>query len=255
MKIALCHVNVSCGPQEDNLRLLGEAVSLAARKGAQWVITPETAVQGYYFYKLNTSACVPQQPAPELDELRSLCRLYKLHLFLGCGEYDSRRQKSYNSCIVFGTDGEVCGRQRKNFNAGSAEAWAAEGDSMEVISCGAIKAGVLVCADAWFAKNPAALQRQGAEILVDIAAWPPTEICGDPLPSWVEVSRATGLPFIVCNQTGCTEWMDMTVGQSVVITGGELQLAYSGAPAVLLFEYDFTQRRLMSETFTVLRLE
>lgn len=254
MKIALCHVDVSCGPQERNLRLLARAVDLAARQGAEWVVTPETAVQGYYFYKINASACIPQQPAPELDELRELCRRYKLYLFLGCGEYDSARQKSYNSCIIFGADGEVCGRQRKIFNTGGAEGWATAGDSMEVIYCGAIKAGVLVCADAWFEKNPAALQRQGAEILVDIAAWPPTEICGDPLPSWVEVSRATGLPFIVCNQTGRAKWMDMTVGQSVVITDGELQLAYSGAPAVLLFEYDFAQRRLMSEAFTVLRV-
>lgn len=49
MKIALCHLELSCGPQERNLQLLEQAVSIAAEQGADWVLTPEAAVQGYYF--------------------------------------------------------------------------------------------------------------------------------------------------------------------------------------------------------------
>lgn len=49
MKIALCHLELSCGPQERNLQLLEQAVRLAAEQGADWVLTPEAAVQGYYF--------------------------------------------------------------------------------------------------------------------------------------------------------------------------------------------------------------
>ena len=251
MKIALCHVDVSRGPQAKNLQLLARAARLAAQQGARWVITPETAVQGYYFYKIGRDVQILEQPSPELDALRDLCREYKLHLFLGCGEYDKQQQKYFNSCIVLGEDGAVRGRQRKIFNTGGAEGWATPGDSLNVIACGALKVGVLVCADAWFAENPAALKRQGADVLIDIAAWPPTEICGDPLPSWINVSRVTGLPFFLCNQTGNTEWMDMTVGQSAVISGGELQLAYSGEQAVLLFDYDFAARRATSVGFDV----
>ena len=45
MKIALCHLELSCGPHERNLQLLEQAVQLAAEQGAEWVLTPEAAVQ------------------------------------------------------------------------------------------------------------------------------------------------------------------------------------------------------------------
>ena len=53
MKIALCHLEISRGPEHKNIELLENAVRIAADNGAKWVVTPETAVQGYYFYKLN----------------------------------------------------------------------------------------------------------------------------------------------------------------------------------------------------------
>ena len=52
MKIALCHLEISRGPEHKNIELLENAVRIAADNGAKWVVTPETAVQGYYFYKL-----------------------------------------------------------------------------------------------------------------------------------------------------------------------------------------------------------
>ena len=51
MKIALCHLEISRGPEHKNIELLENAVRIAADNGAKWVVTPETAVQGYYFYK------------------------------------------------------------------------------------------------------------------------------------------------------------------------------------------------------------
>lgn len=49
MKIALCHLEISRGPEHKNIELLENAVRIAADNGAKWVVTPETAVQGYYF--------------------------------------------------------------------------------------------------------------------------------------------------------------------------------------------------------------
>ena len=63
MKIALCHLELSCGPQERNLQLLEQAVRLAAEQGADWVLTPEAAVQGYYFYRIDENAVVVPQPS------------------------------------------------------------------------------------------------------------------------------------------------------------------------------------------------
>lgn len=88
MKIALCHLEISLGPEHKNIELLENAVRIAADNGAKWVVTPETAVQGYYFYKLNPDAKVDKQPSVKLSHLLALVKAYGLFLFLGCGEYD-----------------------------------------------------------------------------------------------------------------------------------------------------------------------
>lgn len=59
MKIALCHLDLSMGPQEKNIEKLCRAVEMAGERGAEWTITPETAVQGYHFYKrIRRSDCL-----------------------------------------------------------------------------------------------------------------------------------------------------------------------------------------------------
>lgn len=124
--------------------------------------------------------------------------------------------------------------------------------TVESVQVGAVKTGIMVCSDAWYMECPKRLAEQGAELLVDIAGWPVSKECGDPLPSWLRCSKETGLPFVLCNQTGKTEWLDFTVGQSVYIENGEVKLTYSGMDALLLFEWEETKKQVISEKFTVL---
>ncbi|MBQ9635384.1 MAG: hypothetical protein IJV12_04125, partial [Acidaminococcaceae bacterium] len=112
--------------------------------------------------------------------------------------------------------------------------------------------GIMVCSDAWYIECPKCLAEQGAELLVDIAGWPISKECGDPLPSWIRCSNETKLPMVLCNQTGNTEWLDFTVGQSVYIEDGEAKLTYSGNDALLLFEWDEKTKRAVSDAFTVI---
>ena len=53
MKIALLHLDLSAGPAEKNIEQLLDGIKIAAANGAQWVITPEMAVQGYFFTQMN----------------------------------------------------------------------------------------------------------------------------------------------------------------------------------------------------------
>ena len=53
MKIALLHLNLSGGPQEKNLKVLCKSIKMAAKSGAKWILTPEMALQGYFFTQLD----------------------------------------------------------------------------------------------------------------------------------------------------------------------------------------------------------
>lgn len=254
MKIALCHLAVSVGPQEKNIEKLCRAVEIAGEAGAEWTITPETAVQGYHFYKINPAQRLPEQPEPGLASLLESVRQYKQYLFLGAGEYDAVTNCNFNTCFVFGPDGTLLSRHRKNHSHEfGAENWVKNDTSVSTVVCSDVKVGPLVCADSWYIEDgPMRLKKAGAQILLDIAAWPVSEECGDPRPVWEKCSLRTGLPMIVCNQTGKNKWMNFTLAESVYVEEGKAKLTYKGEEAILLFEWDEKTEKGSSSEFTVL---
>lgn len=257
MKIALCHLETSLGPEEKNIKKIELAIQLSVEHGAEWVVTPETSVQGYYFYRLDNTKkdSVEVQPSSKLANIVNLVREHGLYLFLGAGEFDPVEKKNYNSCLVFGPSGEIIGRHRKIFNHGKgSEAWASPGKDEIPVQCGDVIVGALVCADAWFYGHLEAMQRKGAQLILVVAAWPPTKETGNPLSQWQENAKKCGLPFILCNQTGNTPYMDMTVGESVVLEDGELKLSYQGDEAVLLFDMNIENGKVISKEYEIVKL-
>ena len=257
MKVALLHVDVSGGPERRNLELLADSIRLAAEAGAKWIVTPEMAVQGYFF------ACereikpivVPVQPSPAVQPLQQLAAEKEITLFLGCAEKDEKTSRYYNSCLVIGADGRVLGRHRKKHaHSGVSEGWAAKGQHLEPVTCGDIQTGILVCSDSWYESNAVTLAEKGAAVIIVPAAWPPNSCGGPPENAWKKASAASGRALWVCNQTGKQPRLDFSEAQSTVITGGEMQMVYSGKPAVLLFEWDFARQCAASEAFTVVPL-
>ena len=255
MKIALCHLEVSYGPQDKNLEKIERAVKIASKHGARLVATPETAVQGYYFHRIDETRQLEVQPADYLDSLRNTVKEEQVYLLIGCGEYVPETGKHHNSCLVFAPDGSLQSRHRKIYGEKlGSEKWASPGDAVSTTKCDNVNVGVLVCADSWFDERPLALKQQGADLLIDIAAWPETKETGNPLPSWKKVTKITGLPFIVCNQTGKTKWMDMTIGESVAIQDEVVKCSYSGAEAVLLLDFDIVKNKILSQKFEIIPL-
>ena len=251
MKVALLHLNLAAGPEEDNIAALSHAIRLAAGRGANWIVTPEMAVQGYFFAQKDKTYQIPVQPGRSLQSLCQSARRHKVTLFLGCAEKDAITGKFHNSCLVIGPDGEVVGRHRKTRSHGvGSEAWVVTGDQMEPISCREMTAGVLVCADSWFAENARILSEKGAGVIVVMAAWPPGE--HGPGDCWERCSQVAGLPVWVCNQTGKHESLDFSQAESAVVDGGKKQFTYSGLEqAVLLFDWDPGERCVISRQFTV----
>lgn len=252
MRVALMHLDLCAGPEEANIALLSRAIQAAAEQGAAWIITPEIALQGYFFARDGTARNVPLQPGASWQSLRELGSRYGLTLFLNCAEKDAGDNELYNSCLVIGSDRQVLGRHRKMHSHGvGAEAWLTLGKRLEPVACAEMKAGILICADVWFVENALALKERGAEVIIVPAAWPPGT-CG-PGDSWEKCSRASGLPVWICNQTGNHEIIDLRPAESAVVADGMTCFTYSGDPAILLFDWDCARRCPQSTAFTVLK--
>jgi predicted amidohydrolase len=258
LRIALCHLDVSQGPQEKNIEKIEKAIHSAGQHGANWIVTPETALQGYYFYVIDPSQKekIKEQPSSTIDSLLKAAGKYGASLFLGAGDYDAKADCYRNACLVFGPDGNLIGRHNKlSAHVGfGAEKWSTNDNKLNPVICDGITTGVLVCSDIWFLNYPRVLADKGAQIIVDIAAWPPAKETGNPLPSWELASQRTGLPVVVCNQTGNPRWMDMTPGQSAVVENGKAKLLHSGEEAVLLFDWNPGTGKVVSDTFDILTI-
>lgn len=247
---------MSGGPQNKNSKKIMAGIEKAAKAGAEWVITPEMALQGYFMTQTGYPYELVKEPGKMTIPFQELARSNGVAIFLGCAERDEVTGLAYNSCLVFSSMGDIVGRQRKIKTLNwVTEAWSTPGTSLEIVEFAGTKVGILVCADAWFGENGGALAKAGAEAIVVVAAWPPG--CGGPPEeAWKRCSRFSGgLPVLVCNQTGINNGMDCTIAKSAVVYGGELICEYAGAEAILMFDFNNFKTNVGSANFEILNGE
>ena len=250
MKIGLLHFDLSGGPKEKNIAMLCQGIKVAAKQGVTLIITPEMAVQGYFFTQLGRTVQTEEKFKSDIKPVLDLAKKLQVFVLLGSLEHDELDSKNYNSCLIINNQGELIASHRKmKVVPSKTEAWSTPGKEQTIVNCLGHSIGVLVCADAWYEENGAILGKKAAEIICVIAAWPPG--CGGPPEkAWERCSKASGgLPVIICNQTGKTNGMDCTIAKSAVVIGGKLQYSYEGTPAVLITEFDFEQNQFSQKDF------
>lgn len=256
MKIALLHLDLAGGPEVRNRRRIFSAARQAAEAGAHWIVTPESALEGYFFKRDHPNAPVPIRGSGDFPPFWALAAKASAHLFLCCAERDAESGEDFNACFHIRPDGTCVRAHRKMYSHQSgAEKWLSQGDRTDVSCIGGVRVGVLICSDAYY-RHPADMMRlKGAEMILVPAAWPPGACCPDPPAVWETCSQRAGAAVVVCNQTGRYEGMDMTTGKSAVIEGGKMLFSYQGAPAILLFDYDEKRKRVQSRAFRVLEVK
>jgi len=236
------------------MAMICQGIRIAAKHKAKWIITPEMALQGYFFTQMKRSPEIMENMRSYIQPILDLARELGVFVFLGCAEHDATTDKNYNSCIVIDHTGHIIGRHDKvKVVHSKTEAWSTPGKDLTCVDCDSISIGLLVCADAWFGENGEELGKMGADAIIVIAAWPPG--CGGPPEvAWERCSeRSGGLPLVVCNQTGKTNGLDCTIAKSAIVIDGVLQIQYEGEPAILFADLDFDEKNLKTQEFTVLK--
>ena len=251
LKIAFLHFAYCCGSQEANARKILQGMKIAAQHGADWVLTPEMALQGYYMMRGDKPFQLASLHNGLLEPFMEACRSYGQKLFLGCGFVDDKIPR--NSCVLITEGGKYSHRHDKvKVVSWITENWAHPGEAFEVWNLDGINTSALVCADAYFAEHGQRIAEGGAQLAVVVAAWPPGGHGGPPEEAWKRLSRsANGIPVLISNQTG-TEGMDCSKAQSAVVSNGELLFTYEGEEAVLLVDFDAEKMQVLSQAFTVI---
>lgn len=251
MKIAWLHLDYCGGPQEKNTEKILQGIHLAAEQGANWVLTPEMALQGYFMTRTGNPYELAYLGRNQVyTPFQEATRKHKLKLFLGCGDYENCIP--HNSLVVIDQEGKLIAKHSKiKVVRWVTECWAVSGRELSVKTIDGLKVGLLVCADAYFETYAAQLAKQGAELIIVAAAWPPGGCGGPPEKAWSRSSLAAGrLPLLVANQTG-NNGMNLSQAQSAIVQGDQLLCSYKGPEAVLLAEYDEVKHKIISDSFQV----
>lgn len=254
MKIAFLHFDFCGGSQSKNTEKILYGMKMAAAAGAEWVLTPEMALQGYFMVKSEENYLLASSTNGIYEPFQKAAAKFGVRLFLGCGEQE-QNAAPHNSCVVIDQMGKVTVRHDKvKVVKWITESWAEPGTGFKVHNLDEVKTGLLVCADTWFAEHGEFLGNNGAEVLVSIAAWPDGDHGGPPQEAWKRCSKAAGgIALLLSNQTG-NSGMDCRKAESAVAQYGEIICTYSGDEAILLIDFDKPSKRVLSDKFAIIRL-
>ncbi len=102
MKIAFLHFSFCCGSQKDNAEKILRGVELAAKAGAEWVLTPEMALQGYWMVRSGHEYDYLNRNSLLLKKNSSSSKGSQYHFVFGlCGKvggYESSQQLYCYKC-------------------------------------------------------------------------------------------------------------------------------------------------------------
>lgn len=163
-----------------NLTAMLARVRQASALGADLVVLPEQALQGYLpdtlsldfenvRYQLRNAETVPD--GPRVRALVEAAVEHSTHLVFGLTERDEQfSDVLYNTVVLAGPDGYI-GRYRKVHQPGDEKHVYHPGSTFPVFDTAIGRIGLLICYDKCFPETTRALALQGAEILVMPTAW------------------------------------------------------------------------------------
>ncbi|TAN05547.1 MAG: carbon-nitrogen hydrolase family protein, partial [Rhizobiaceae bacterium] len=117
-------------------------------------------------------ACFPElYPLIGEEELRARARRHSMYVIAGIAQ--GPRQRWFNTSTLISPDGEIVGRQTKNYpTAGEIDNGVVAGDTFQVFDTEFGRVGIVICADfAFFNDGVETCKRQNADIIFNPAVW------------------------------------------------------------------------------------
>jgi predicted amidohydrolase len=232
MKLALCHFSVFHKDKDRNLNTLLDQVIEAAKSGAQMIVTPELALSGYSFGSQDAIRPLTERvPGEATNRFSDIANTYSCYICLGMAE--EAGDALYNSAVVIGPDGRIVAKHRK---ITAEKSWAADGAFLasSVFDTPWGRVGVLVCSDSYYGILPRLMAKQGADLLLVPANWPP--LVFDPREIWSARARENRMFIAVCNRTGMDLRMDCREAVSEIYSPkGKALASIQSATSKILF--------------------
>ncbi len=253
MKVALSQIDCLAGDVQANAGKLCDEVRRAARQGCRVVIFPETADTGYDPALIPAAATSWHEGA--VPALRATA--VETGIFIVAGLCQRDGDKLYNALAVISPDGKIIGSYRKThlitpppFNE---DRCFTPGSDLLLVQIDGWRWGFTICYDLRFPELYRALALNGAQVLVNVAAFPASRTM-----NWDVLTRARAIEnqayLLAANRVGTDGPFHFGGLSRVVTPDGTLAAAASDeTPELLVARIDAQQVSAMRSQIPVFK--
>jgi predicted amidohydrolase len=232
--VAAVQTDPRLGDVAGNLDRIASWIRRAANEGAELVVFPECAVNGYRYDSHQEALGDAQSvPGPATDLLERVAAETGVHVAVGIVERDGDRL--YNCAALIGPDGLVTKYRKTHIPFQAVDRFVTPGDiPLHVMETPIGRVGMLICYDLRFPEPARVLALSGVQIIANLTNLPP--------PGWVQpefifrARAAENRVWLVCADRVGTERGVQFIGRSAIVgpTGVTLAEASGSAEEMLV---------------------
>ena len=211
LTVAAVQFSASPGETDRNLAEASRLVREAASKGASLVVLPELTPCGYVLTEAIWDSAEPAN-GRSVAWLQDTARRHRI--YLGMSYLEAEADHFFNTFVLAGPSGEICGTVRKNPPASAEAYFFATGSGPHFIDTPIGRVGVSICYEALLYERLLGQHTDGVDLLViPMSAGTPTPtfpIRQSDCVNYNEMlrgvaahhARALGIPVVVANKCG-----------------------------------------------------
>ena len=208
------------GEIDINIETVSNLISANLEKygGADFVFLPEVWTTGWHPPVFHDNA-EPINNSNAIRMLQAMAKKYKTNI-IGGSIVNKVGDKYYNTCPVISSDGSLIATYDKNhlfsYYGDNEGDYITKGKNPVIVVVDGIKFGLTICYDIRFPEIYRAYRKAGADILVNMAAWPKSRQI-----HWDTLTRARAVEnqsyMVALTQTGLLADSSENLGHSMII--------------------------------------
>jgi predicted amidohydrolase len=227
--VAAVQTDPRLGDVAGNVDRIASWIRRAANEGAELVVFPECAVNGYRYDSREEALGDAQTvPGPATDLVEGVAAETGVHVAVGIVERDGDRL--YNCAALIGPDRFVTKYRKTHIPFQAVDRFVTPGDiPLHVVETPIGRVGMLICYDLRFPEPARVLALSGVQIIANLTNLPP--------PGWVQpefifrTRAAENRVWLVCADRVGTERGVEFIGRSAIVGPSGVTLAEAGESA------------------------
>lgn len=206
LKILAIQMSSVIGDKWENLSKIADLIEKNIKKGTDIIVLPEVWTVGWKPSEFEDSA-ENLENSETIEFLTELAIRYNVNI-IGGSFITKKDDKYYNTCPVINRDGDLIATYDKmhlfSYYGCDEGKFIANGKNPVLIEIDGIKIGLSICYDIRFPEIYRAYRKAGADILINMAAWPLSRAV-----HWEALSKARAIEnqcfMIALTQSGLIE--------------------------------------------------